>query len=606
MPSSVSDAVAPRRLDAWQVSTTLLLAAAVVAPLVVVSGTFFPYVVPRNILFRVAVEVATALVVVRLVVGKVRISLKREYILGSLAAFVAAMMISALFSPARSHSFFGDFERMGGVWAWLHYLLFLLLLRTLDETYAHALMRVALAASVAAAVHAILGSCFSIAAPLTLIGNPGLLGGYLLLGVAIGLWLASAGRHRWVYFVAIAGTIAALLIAGNRSSILGFGVGGIAGSIFIALRDSGRRRWVPLALIGSAIVGITALAAIGGTTGRGCFLTTGTVVHRLAASNFAIDDPSRTPQWHAALAGFRDRPIVGYGPENHHLVWSSHFDPRSEVSGEDVFDRVHNQFLEILATTGLIGTLSFLALWLAIAYSIYRGFVDGRLTIYQVALLAGANIGYAAYLVFWFVDINAAILWFLLMAVAASRCRAKPILNAEARRVSRVTAAASVLATTFILAWALYDHAYLPARANLALATLDSYDGGRERARSAVRTIAASTARQTSHNGSILAHYINTLQSRGEANGDSPESADSNLAFRAAIAAFDAELERDPLNDRLHSQYAALLFAASDFYGDEKYLERSVRMVKRAIELNPGRTQHRRLLERIEKRRRGA
>ena len=44
----------------WQLATTLLLIAALLAPLVVVSGMFFPYVVPRNILFRVAVEVATA------------------------------------------------------------------------------------------------------------------------------------------------------------------------------------------------------------------------------------------------------------------------------------------------------------------------------------------------------------------------------------------------------------------------------------------------------------------------------------------------------------------------------------------------------------------
>jgi len=600
MPSGV-DAAATRRLDAWQLSTTLLLAAAVVAPLVVVSGTFFPYVVPRNILFRVAVELASALVLVRFAVGSARVSLKREYILTALAAFVVAMTISALFSPARSHSLFGDFERMGGVWAWLHFALFLLLLRTLEEKYLHGLMRIALAASVGAAVHTILGSCSTLAAPLTIIGNPGLLGGYLLLGVAIGLWLASAGRHRWVYLLAIAATLAALLIAGNRSSILGFAVGGIAGSAFIAIRGSGRGRWLPLALVVSSIGGIIALAAIGGTAGRGCFLTTGTVVHRLAASNFAAEDPSRTPQWDAALAGFRDRPIVGYGLENHHLVWSAHFDPLSEKRGADVFDRVHNQFLEVLATTGLIGTLTFLGLWLAIGYSVYRAFVHHRLTTHQVGVLAGANIGYAAYLVFWFIDINAAMLWFLVLAVAASRCSAEPIIHEGSRPRSRLTVIAGLSATTLLLSWALYSQAYVPVRANFALATLDSYDGDRESAAAAVRTIAASSSRQTSHTGPILAHFINTLKSRGELHtADTIGSAGPHLAFRAAIAAFDAELERDPLNDRLHSQYAALLLAAYDFYGDGKYLEQSVAMVKRAIELNPGRTQHHRLLERIE------
>src|SRR5688500_5761473 len=155
MPSGADTAAVSRADGAWQVSTTLLLITALLAPLLVVSGTFFPYVVPRNILFRVAVELATALLVTRLAFGRARLDLRREYILIGLVAFVAAMTISALFSPAQSHSFFGDFERMGGVWAWLHFALFFLLLRTLEEFYLQLLLYVAVAVSVAIAVHEI-------------------------------------------------------------------------------------------------------------------------------------------------------------------------------------------------------------------------------------------------------------------------------------------------------------------------------------------------------------------------------------------------------------------------------------------------------------------
>jgi len=513
------------------------------------------------------------------------------------------MTISALFSPARNHSFFGDFERMGGVWAWLHLGLFFLLLRTLEEFHLQLLLYVAVAVSVAIAVHALLGSCFGIVAPLTLIGNPGLLGGYLLMAVAISLWLADSGvGFRLLFVVPIGVLYAALLIAGNRSSVLGLAVGGIVAAAFIAFRARGRRRWLPLLLVVGVLAATTAFAAAAGQRGTGCVLGTApTVVHRIAATDFAGRDASRTIQWKAAVMGFMDRPIVGYGPENHHLAWSSHYEPRIEALGEDVFDRVHNQFLEILATTGLIGTLAFLALWIAIGYTLYRAYSQRLLTVYGVAILGGANIAYAAYLTFWFVDINAVMLWLLIMAVGALRFSGQPALHPYRRAVSRPVAVAGVLATTLILAWALYSHAFVPVRANVALATLDSYDGDRERAAAAVRTIAASSAPQTSHNGSILAHFINTMNSRGELRAaDSTGSAESDLAFRTAIAEFDAELRRDPLNDRLHSQYAALLLAAYDFYGDEKYLERSVAMVRRALALNPGRTQHRRLLERVE------
>src|SRR5687768_1541312 len=319
MPSGADAAAVSRADGAWQLSTTLLLIVALLAPLLVVSGTFFPYVVPRNILFRVAVELATALLALRLALGRARLDLRREYILIALGTFVAAMTISALFSPARNHSFFGDFERMGGVWAWLHFALFFLLLRTLEEFYLQLLLYFAVAVGVAVAVHALLGSCFGIVAPLTLIGNPGLLGGYLLMAVAISLWLADSGvGFRLLFVVPIGVLYAALLIAGNRSSVLGLAVGGIVGSVFIASRARERWRWTPLVAVGSVLAATIALAALGGKSASGCVLrTVPSVVHRIAGTDFKGSDATRTIQWKAATMGFIDRPILGYGPENH-------------------------------------------------------------------------------------------------------------------------------------------------------------------------------------------------------------------------------------------------------------------------------------------------
>ena len=53
----------------WQLATVLLLGLGLLVPLVVVPGTFFPYVVPRNVLFRVVVELAAVVLVARITVG---------------------------------------------------------------------------------------------------------------------------------------------------------------------------------------------------------------------------------------------------------------------------------------------------------------------------------------------------------------------------------------------------------------------------------------------------------------------------------------------------------------------------------------------------------
>ncbi len=240
-------------------------------------------------------------------------------------------------------------------------------------------------------------------------------------------------------------------------------------------------------------------------------------------------------------------------------------------------------------------------MWFAIGYSLYRGFVEKRLTAAQMSVLAGANVAYAAYLVFWFVDINAAILWLMLGAVAASRRNPFPTIRAPAQPTSIPLALAGVLVTALTLVLALYTQAYIPLRANIALATLDSPQGDRKRGFEAVRTIATSRAAQTSHTPQVLGQFVHLLtatQPRGTVDWADREGV--HQTFQTAIAAFDAELARDPLNDRLHARAAELMIDAHRFYGAPSYLERAITLAKRGVELSPRRRQNRRVLDRVE------
>ncbi len=95
-----------------------MLLASLLVPVIVGSGFFFPYVVPRNLFFRVVVELGITTLVLALCFGRNKLDLHDEPIFWSLVIFIASATLSAFFSPASTHSFFGDFERMGGVWAW--------------------------------------------------------------------------------------------------------------------------------------------------------------------------------------------------------------------------------------------------------------------------------------------------------------------------------------------------------------------------------------------------------------------------------------------------------------------------------------------------------
>jgi len=212
----------------WRAVILVVLAAAMLVPLILNSGFFFPYVTPRNLYFRVLIEIAVAALVIALSFGGKKLDLSGEPILFALTAFLVASILSTLASPAPMHSMFGDFERMGGVWAWLHLVLFFVLLRTLrDEDWPwvlNAVLAVSLFVSVSAIgehteylAHPYKGDASLLASSAT-IGNSGLLAPYLLMAIAIATYLACTNlQYRLLYLCAGAVNVLAMIHAQNRS-----------------------------------------------------------------------------------------------------------------------------------------------------------------------------------------------------------------------------------------------------------------------------------------------------------------------------------------------------------------------------------------------------
>jgi len=177
------------------------------------------------------------------------------------------------------------------------------------------------------------------------------LAGYLLVGIGLAAYLASSGiRYRLLYLAAAGVNLLALTYAENRSTLVGILLGAIVGGvIFFTVSTPSAKRWIaPLLALGLAAVVAAMSVGVRTFPTNAVVQHVPTVVQRLALSNPAGSDESRTMQWRAAIDGFRDRPLLGYGLENHNLVWSAHFNPRIYAIETDIYDRTHNQFLETL------------------------------------------------------------------------------------------------------------------------------------------------------------------------------------------------------------------------------------------------------------------
>lgn len=81
----------------------------------------------------------------------------------------------------------------------------------------------------------------------------------------------------------------------------------------------------------------------------------------------------RAIMWKTALEGFKERPILGWGPENFYQVFDRHFNTDYFKPSDGFgawFDRAHSFIFDYLAETGILGLASFLAMF-AVFYFLF-------------------------------------------------------------------------------------------------------------------------------------------------------------------------------------------------------------------------------------------
>lgn len=142
---------------------------------------------------------------------------------------------------------------------------------------------------------------------------------------------------------------------------------------------------------------------------------------------------NRTVIWKIAIDGFKERPLLGWGPENFSYTFDKHYNPKhySIVSGFGAwYDRAHSIFLDYLNQAGILGLLSFLSIFIAF----YRQFlsktwstVNSQGSIVLNALLFSLPIAYLVQGIVLFDILPTYINLFLFLAFATYKFTPKPV-----------------------------------------------------------------------------------------------------------------------------------------------------------------------------------
>ena len=573
-----------------------LLLLTVLVPLVLSTKFFFPYIVPRTVFFRTLVELAMGIFIYLLVSRDWRIRTHIDLFFWGLLAFVAASAVSAAFSPARNRALFGDFERMGGVWSLLHYLMFYSLVRVFFgpkewKLYAN------LSLGVSAAVSGLaLYEGAHITGAQSTVGNSGLLALYLFFAVCVSVYLAlQSSKPIWraAYAASALLSFSAVVLSHNRSSLLGLGTAGIVAAIVYFFLGKTHRKLI--ATMGAiAVVGM-ALSLTLVTRAPNSWISRHlpTTFSRIAESGMQTADANRTVLWTAALDGFKDRPLVGYGPENFHLAWSANFQPKVyTVSTEQRVDRAHNIMLEVLSTTGLIGFLAFLAMWVGLFYSISLALRKKEISLGEAALFAGVSLGYLLSLSFWFIDINSFVPFIALCAFLAFRLAGGSVMEIDAKwpidTRRKFVLGVGVLAVVM----SLWLHTYETLRvANLLYRTqIASTD--MPATLHAFFDVFDSPAPQSTHTPFLFGRYMGWLVPQLKNSELTPANhrlLDS--AFALGLTEMERERNRDPRNELIYLQQSRMALLASQSYGLPVYYDYAVKALREAVRLSPHRVQ---------------
>ncbi|PIV13467.1 hypothetical protein COS46_00005, partial [Candidatus Jorgensenbacteria bacterium CG03_land_8_20_14_0_80_38_39] len=357
-------------------------------PLIFYTHSLFPLTIPKIVFFQSVVEIIFGLWLGLIIFNK-RYLPKLTPLFIALLIFFAVLSISAVFGINFFHSLWSSIERGIGIVGIFHFLFLAIVLQSIGKeinwrplwlTSFITSAIVALGAPIQQFVAPSIFLTHSGYRPGSFFGNPTFMAGYLLFNVFIGFWLlaqfsSKAGRHSkiWCGFI-VTGLVLdffAIFLSETLGDIIGLAVGLGFLALYFLFKSRGWFRIFLLALI----IGTLVLTAVFVSTRKLPFWEHKPIFQRLAGFSFTGSGiQNRFIAWRAAIEGFKERPILGWGWENFNIPFNTHYDPQLLTwnFSETYWDKPHNVYLEYLVTGGILGLLAYLGIFITLGYELFR------------------------------------------------------------------------------------------------------------------------------------------------------------------------------------------------------------------------------------------
>jgi len=176
--------------------------------------------------------------------------------------------------------------------------------------------------------------------------------------------LRTSWQRQWPFYAAIVLMLIAFFKADTSGAIIGLGLS-LLFLLFLLGIFAARRVWRRSALI-AAVMSVVIVAVLFSQYNQPWFKNN-SFLHDLSANKATFQ--TRLISWRGAQADFHLHPWLGNGFGNYAMIFDRQFDSKffDYSTSDTYFDRAHNNLIDIVSTTGVIGLLAYLSIFIAAA-----------------------------------------------------------------------------------------------------------------------------------------------------------------------------------------------------------------------------------------------
>lgn len=363
---------------------------ALLTPLVYIPQTIFGATFGKMIYFQIVVELILPFYLYLILFYK-DLRPKIGGLTKVILLFFAALFLSSLLGADWHKSFWGNEERMRGLFGLLHFLalyfyiitvfktsddrrkllLFVIIFGIITAAYGVA-ERINPALSIdkvsikSASGHRVMSTT----------GNSIFLAGYLIFVCFLSLhyYLKYKGYGRWIGLGGFFLSALVIFFTGTRGAFLGF-LGGSAVMLILLFFNATKKKKIIIAISASAFVLLLLLVFVADI--KVLMKNRYWDFSRLAdisLKNSGGSGYSRFLLWQSALKAFKERPVLGWGAENFDYGFDKYYNPQFYRGGinETWSDRAHNWFLDFLVMGGVPGLIAYSAIFVYLGIALAK------------------------------------------------------------------------------------------------------------------------------------------------------------------------------------------------------------------------------------------